>query len=237
MGVCQYCKHKWTIVAKQFIVLYLRHNRVKSRLKVYYRAQPPGGKVCSIISGHVIATLCRKKTTLGTVSTPSGESRESAGAGFTREDQLMNRAAWLQTNTAADTELHFCDAPTTTLPSEGHQNVLVNAAFVLPREGALGPGCVCTAPTTARAGLWCGGVERADGIFQRGCCTPACFTFGLTRCESLQRGGHCPKGYYRWNVAHGGWTAVERSRRRWMHAWKKNGPSLANVWIKWNENK
>lgn len=94
----------------------------------------------------------QEKPTLGTVSTPSGESRESAGAGFTREDQLMN-----QTNTAADTELHLCDAPTTTLPSEGHQNVLVNAAFVLPREGALGPGCVCTVPTTARAGLWCGG--------------------------------------------------------------------------------
>lgn len=126
-----------------------------------------------------------------------------------------------QTRRPADTELHFCDAPTTTLPSEGHQNVLVNAAFVLlsggGAGGALGPGCVCTAPTTARAGVWCrrGGKGWCD--ISKGLLYTCMLHLWLTRCESLQRGGHCLKSYYRWNVAHGGWIAVERSRRRWMY--------------------
>lgn len=135
MEVCQYCKHKWTIVAKQFIVLYLCHNGVKSRLKVYYRPQLPAGTVCSIISGHMIAPLCRGKPTVRTISTASGESRERTSAGF-----YSMRISWWallpgskQTRQPADTELYFCDAPTTTLPSEGHQNVLVNAVFVLRR--------------------------------------------------------------------------------------------------------
>lgn len=135
MEVCQYCKHKWTIVAKQFIVLYLCHNGVKSRLKVYYRPQLPARTVCSIISGHMIAPLCRGKPTVRTISTASGESRERTGAGF-----YSMRIRWWtllpgskQTRRPADTKLYFCDAPTTTLPSEGHQNVLVNAVFVLRR--------------------------------------------------------------------------------------------------------
>lgn len=216
MEVCQYCKHKWTIVAKQFIVLYLCHNGVKSRLKVYYRPQLPAGTVCSIISGHMIAPLCRGKPTVRTISTASGESRERTGAGF-----YSMRISWWtllpgskQTRRPADTELYFCDAPTTTLPSEGHQNVLVNAVFVLWRGG--GPRMCLNSPNNR--GVWCGGVERADVVFQRGCCTPARFTFGLTRCESLQWGGHRPKSYYRWNVACGGWTIVEHSRRRSMYA-------------------
>lgn len=86
--------------------------------------------------------------------------------------------------------------------------------------GGVGPRMCLYSPNNSPCWALVRGVERADVIFQRGCCTPACFTFGLTRCESLQRGGHCPKSYYRWNVAHGGWTAVERSRRRWMYVRK-----------------
>lgn len=60
------------------------------------------------------------------------------------------------------------------------------------------------------------GVERADVRFQRGCCTPACFTFWVNKVwksvEGLNAG--------RWNVAHGGRTEVEMSSRRWMHACK-----------------
>ncbi len=57
---------------------------------------------------------------------------------------------------------------TTTLPSEGHQNVLVNAAFVLRPGGvALGSGAVCTAPTTAVHGVEGGGWKRSGGGSKR----------------------------------------------------------------------
>lgn len=96
MGVSQYCKHKWTIVTKQFIVLYLHHNGVKSRLKVYYRAQWPGEPVCSIVSGHVIAPLCRKTQQLQHLQVRSEKGRV---LGLLR-DQLRILSAWLQRDEA-----------------------------------------------------------------------------------------------------------------------------------------
>lgn len=78
---------------------------------------------------------------------------------------------------------------TTTLPSEGHQNVLVNAAFVLQLAGWGGGGVVCLYNTNnsqrwagreqggARRWRWCwevGGVQRGRG-------TPACATFGVNK--------------------------------------------------------
>lgn len=192
-------------------MLYLCHNGVKSRLKVYYRAQRPGGPVCSIVSGHVTAPLCRKDQQSGEpFPRLQVRAKKAQALALLRRDRLMNLAAWLQTN-KADTELHLCDAPTTTLPSEGHQNVLVNAAFVLPRVEGGGRWAqdVFVQPQQQPVLGFGVGVERADVIFQRGCCITACFTFGLTRCESLQRGGRRPRSYYRWNVAYGGWTAGE----------------------------
>lgn len=78
-------------------MLYLCHNGVKSRLKVYYRAQRPGGTVCSIISGHVIA----KNQQSEQCQCLQVRAEKVQVLGLLRDDQLMNLAAWLQTNKAA----------------------------------------------------------------------------------------------------------------------------------------
>lgn len=103
-----------------------------------------------------------------------------------REDQLMNLAAWLQTNKVVcwyRAALLWCTYNNIALWRSPERT----GKCRLCASG--GGGVFVQPPTTARAGVWCRGVERADVIFQRGCCTPACFTFGLTRCESLQRWG------------------------------------------------
>lgn len=213
MGVSQYCKHKWTIVTKQFIVLYLHHNGVKSRLKVYYRAQWPGEPVCSIISGHVIAPLCRKTKQLQHLQVRSEKVQVLGLLG----DQLIRSflPGSKHTRRPADTEVHFCNAPTTTLPSEGHQNLLVNAAFVLPWGGGGDRPRMCLySPNNSPRWGFGAGVERADVIFQRGCCTPACFTFWVNKVWKSVEGLNAA----RWNVAHGGRTEAESSSGRWMHA-------------------
>lgn len=81
------------------------------------------------------------------------------------------------------------------------------------------------------------GVERADVIFQRGCCTPACFTFWVNKVWRSVEGLSAT----RWNVAHGGRAEVERSSRRWMHAckiWELHVKmDSVCVWTKSNEKK
>lgn len=88
----------------------------------------------------------------------------------------------------------LCPA-TTTLPSEGHQNVLVNAAFVLELAG-WGWGVVCLYSTN-NSQCWAG---REQGRAGRGSGAGRLAGFkgavvhlpgpplGLTRCESLLRG-------------------------------------------------
>lgn len=142
--------------------------------------------------------------------------------GLLRDDQLMNLAAWLQTNKAARgyrAALLWCTYNNIALwrSPERTGKCRLCASEWGGARGALGPGCVCTAPTTARAGVWCGRGGKGWCDISKGLLYTCMLHLWLTRCESLQRGGHCLKSYYRWNVAHGGWIAVERSRRRWMY--------------------
>lgn len=193
MGVCQYCKHKWTIVAKQFIVLYLCHNGVKSRLKVYYRAQRPGGTVCSITSGHVITALCRTNQQSEQFQHLQVRA-EKAQVLVLREDQLRNLNARPQTIKAAcwyRAALLWCTYNNIALWRSPERTGKCCLCASEGGRGGVGPRMCLYSPNNSPCwGLvqeW--GVERADVIFQRGCCAPACFTFRLTRCESRQEGG------------------------------------------------
>lgn len=80
---------------------------------------------------------------------------------------------------------------TTTLPSEGHQNVLVNAAFVLRRGGvALDAGAVCTVLTTDGTGIEEGEAEKGrERGFKEAVVHLQDSPLGLTRCESLSKEG------------------------------------------------
>lgn len=143
-----------------------------------------------------------------------------------------------QTRRPADTEVHFCDAPTTTLPSEGHQNVLVNAAFVLPWGGGGDRPrmCLYSPNNSPRWGLgqgWKGLMWYFKGAAVHLHASPS----GLTRCESLQRGSMLHAGM--WHT--GGELKLRRAAEDgWvqdMRAGCKNGFCLAEVWTKSNECK
>lgn len=73
-------------------------------------------------------------------------------------------------------------AAITTLPSEGHQNALVNAPFVFEWEGGSGRRAACTASATNSPG-WKGGLRKArEGRdVKRSHCTPGGFTFGMNK--------------------------------------------------------
>lgn len=85
---------------------------------------------------------------------------------------------------------------TTTLPSEGHQNVLVNAAFVFRPGGWWGvaTGCWadCTASTTDHMG-WKGEAEKGQegeaAGFKEAIVHLQVSPLGWTRCESLPQWG------------------------------------------------
>lgn len=175
------------------------------------------------------------KPTVGPVSTRSWCLQVRAGKA--QVPGLHGKGGFKQGRGPTDTELHFSDAPTTTLPSEGHQNVLVNAAFVLPRGGGgVRPRmCFYSPNNSARWGL----VRGWKGLmwyFKEAVVHLHAFTFGLTRCESLQRGVNAPSlqlecGTWRVNWS---WAEQKKTDARTLdvRAACKNGFCAAKVWIK-----
>lgn len=196
MRVSQYCKHKWTIVTKQFIVLYLHHNGVKSRPKVYYRAQRPGGPVCSLISGQVIAPLCRKNQHLVQFQHLQVTS-EKVGLLC---DQLRILPAWLQTNEAAcwyRAALLRCTYNNIALWRSPEHTGKCRLCASTGRGGVRTWICLYSPNNSPCWGLvrgWKGLMWYFKGAVVHLHASPS----GLTRCESLQRGSMVHVGM--WHV-------------------------------------
>lgn len=224
----------------------------------------PATPVCDITCGHGGECHCRgrgKKGTRETTHTASPSEKKTqhnTGVGLhfcqfhlrvsdTRGGTLHLRARTLLTFllnrrperlTQSRASLGPLRPATTTLPSEGHQNVLVNAAFVLQLAGWGGGGVVCLYNTNnsqrwagreqggARRWRWCwevGGVQRGRG-------TPACATFGVNKVwKSAWRDRKCYWTYHKLLFIHsfhresrmchmhskGGWTGAEPGAKLW----------------------